>query len=688
MPVRYSLSDMRNLAMSHNGECLSNEYYGTTKEMVWRCEKGHVFTKKPKNIIHDGWHCPDCERENYMKKLQEIAAQHGGVCLSEQYISMKNKLAWKCSEGHTWNASPANILKGTWCPKCAGKFCDIDDMSDLARKKGGECLSNKYISNQIPLKWKCNQGHIFEATPASIKAGTWCPDCSLYKSERLCRIILEKFLGIKLSKKRPPWLLGVDGHRLEYDGYNEENKIAFEYQGKQHYENIFGVSDEKYARQMRNDAIKKKLSQQKGITLVIVPYFEDTSTMEARIEHVRNILIKNNIVIKNPNIIVSESDFLNRPLRAEVELIVKEKGGILLTKTMVDNGSRIKLRCDHGHEWTTTVSLIKSGAWCYKCGRKSCGDKNRRLTLDDAIKVAEKNGGKCLSTEYISAVRKLTWQCGACGHIWKATLSSIRSSHTWCPKCNGNNEYTIEDMQKLAHQHDGYCLSTHYVSAKEKLKWRCKHGHEWEATPDSIRRGSWCSKCRRGEGMSLEKLKKIAVEHGGECLETEYHGRSQRIKCKCKEGHVWETSVASLQAGHWCSECMGKPKIDIEYVRRIASEHGGMLLSNTYVNAHTKMTWICKEGHRFESNYNRIQSGGWCPKCAKIQQGIRQRKHTISEMQEIAKNKGGKCLSQEYISIHKPLEWECVDGHTWNSSYGNIRQGKWCPVCAKKRRYK
>ena len=51
----------------------------------------------------------------------EVAAAKGGVCLSRSYRNNHTKLKWRCSEGHEWEATLANVKNsGTWCPHCAG----------------------------------------------------------------------------------------------------------------------------------------------------------------------------------------------------------------------------------------------------------------------------------------------------------------------------------------------------------------------------------------------------------------------------------------------------------------------------------------------------------------------------------------------------------------------------------------
>lgn len=53
-------------------------------------------------------------------------------------------------------------------------------------------------------------------------------------------------------------------------------KVAIEYQGKQHFEpvEIFG-GKENFEKQKERDVLKKKLSDENGIKLVYINYWED-----------------------------------------------------------------------------------------------------------------------------------------------------------------------------------------------------------------------------------------------------------------------------------------------------------------------------------------------------------------------------------------------------------------------------
>ena len=50
-------------------------------------------------------------------------------------------------------------------------------MIDLAKNKGGKCLSSEFIRSDTNMKWICEKGHFWEATPSNVKRGNWCKKC-------------------------------------------------------------------------------------------------------------------------------------------------------------------------------------------------------------------------------------------------------------------------------------------------------------------------------------------------------------------------------------------------------------------------------------------------------------------------------------------------------------------------------
>jgi hypothetical protein len=49
----------------------------------------------------------------------------------------------------------------------------------------------------------------------------------------------------------------------------------------------------------------------------------------------------------------------------------------------------------------------------------------------------------------------------------------------------------------------------------------------------------------------------------------------------------------------------------------------------------------------------------------------------------MAKKRGGKCLSENYINVETKYSWECSLGHKFTNSLNKVSHGQWCPTCSK-----
>ncbi|MBF0300806.1 MAG: zinc-ribbon domain-containing protein [Oligoflexia bacterium] len=56
-----------------------------------------------------------------IEDMKILAKSREGKCLSKKYINSKTKLRWKCKCGHEWEAIPSSVKIGRWCPKCGGR---------------------------------------------------------------------------------------------------------------------------------------------------------------------------------------------------------------------------------------------------------------------------------------------------------------------------------------------------------------------------------------------------------------------------------------------------------------------------------------------------------------------------------------------------------------------------------------
>jgi len=246
---------------------------------------------------------------------------------------------------------------------------------------------------------------------------------------------------------------------------------------------------------------------------------------------------------------------------------------------------------------------------------------------------------------------------------------------------------SIHDMCVLAQLRGGKCLSTNYVNNTTKLKWQCSEGHSWEATPKNIRKGVWCSRCAGVHPYTIQDMQALAEQRGGRCISKEYTNVKQHLSWQCKEGHTWEATPGSVVSGRWCRICGFKRSADshrgtIEEMRSLAEKRGGKCLSTNYVNNTTKLKWQCSEGHSWEATPNNIKKGRWCPTCARRKRADA-RRGTIEEMHRLAESRGGKCLSTNYVNNRTMLEWQCKEGHIWEARPDNIKyRTQWCRNCS------
>jgi len=95
------------------------------------------------------------------------------------------------------------------------------------------------------------------------------------KGERTCCQTMERIYGVPFSSKWPEWLRNPEtGRTLELDCYNDELKLAIEYNGEQHYKwpNFTNQTYEQFINQIRRDSLKVDLCDRQGVYLISVPY--------------------------------------------------------------------------------------------------------------------------------------------------------------------------------------------------------------------------------------------------------------------------------------------------------------------------------------------------------------------------------------------------------------------------------
>jgi hypothetical protein len=503
--LKLSIDEMHILARKRGGKCLSSVYFNSRSKLLWECEEGHRWEATPNNIQRGKW-CPCCggSMKLTIEEMRQIAKTRGGKCLSKKYINNQTKLLWECAEGHRWEALPYSIKSGSWCRKCAGlEKLTIEDMQKVAEKRGGKCFSKKYPNARTKLLWECSEKHQWKATWDKIGQGRWCPECSAGLGERISRENFNQLFRNNFPKARPKWLLNKEGNQMELDGYCEPIGLSFEHQGEHHYttKTHYLTTKSDLSKRKRDDKLKRKLCNQKGITLIIIPEIPNRLSINE---------------VKN---------FIKKQCRLK---------GFPLPSNF--NSIKVDLR----NTYSTPIS---------------------REILNELQIIAKNKGGKCLSKAYKGDNIKLLWECNE-GHQWRAVPSSIKMG-TWCRYCAKTVKKTIEQMRYLAKERGGKCLSKSYAGVHKKLLWQCPKGHRWEAAPTHIITGHWCPYCV-GRGKTIEDMQRLAKKRNGICLSKIYNGARKKLLWQCSKGHQWMAVPFSIKQGSWCPHCFKQRKKSVK----------------------------------------------------------------------------------------------------------------------------
>lgn len=497
---RDTISNMKNIAKENGGKCLSKTYVKNNSPLLWQCEQGHIWKAPPANIKMGGW-CPYCSGHKFWgdihQELQKIAIGKGGKLISKKYLDSQTPLKWQCAEGHIWRASASAIKTGQWCARCYGNVRKtISEARAAAKMRGGHCLSKKYERAKAKLSWQCAEGHIWNASWESAIQYSWCPQCNASSSygERVFRDLLEQIFKTKFPRRRPQWLITNDGKRLELDGYSEDSKIAFEYHGPQHETHVdfFHNGKSTLATRRYYDKQKRRICRKNRVRLIEFPYAKSFSDTNSLMQLIKSKC--NSAGIDIPKNFESTKLKISGPFSSQwlekLRVICKENQGKLLSTAYTGSTSPIKVQCRNKHVWETLPNRITLGNWCPYCAKRKVWQP-----LETYQKLAHSRGGKLISETYNSSTEKLLWQCKN-NHTWKATPTHIKLG-TWCPFCSKvriwGDPYKI--LQKIAKERKGELLSKRYVNAKSKLNWKCNKGHAWKASPDKVKRGSWCPQC-------------------------------------------------------------------------------------------------------------------------------------------------------------------------------------------------
>lgn len=263
----------------------------------------------------------DCQRlaENNNGRLLTKRQEYNKLIKLKppSHISLK----WWCGDPNhkPWYTSPSHIARGTWCPYCRDEkskhsqiVYSFRKLKEMAQGRGGFLVTFKEEYDQIIFNnkpananftWWCGNKlhHPWQATPVNINRGTWCPDCSRGKYEKICRWYFEKIFQtpfptvslydlFNINTLNPNLFDHYDEIFIQnmlksshFDGYGIVNIsgkqfiVVMEYNGPQHYQyyELYHSSYDDYLDQKMRDEFKNFLAKLENIVFMEFPHYVD-----------------------------------------------------------------------------------------------------------------------------------------------------------------------------------------------------------------------------------------------------------------------------------------------------------------------------------------------------------------------------------------------------------------------------
>ena len=248
--------------------------------------------------------------------------------------------------------------------------------------------------------------------------------------------------------------------------------------------------------------------------------------------------------------------------------------------------------------------------------------------------------------------------------------------------------------------------STVLGTASKKFWWKCRDGHEWDASAESRARGTGCPFCA---GMRvIPGVNDLATTHPKLLKEWDKQknhplepamviaGTSRFLWWICSSGHSWSARGSRRAKGQGCPVCAGKnvmagsndlasrnPQLAEQWH---PTKNNGVSPNQVTEGSGIAVWWACENGHSWKTSPNRRKSGTGCPVCLgmKTEQGFNDLATTNPDLLKEWHPTKNQNLSPKNIvaGTNKKIWWICKLGHEWQAVGASRLNGTGCPVCS------
>lgn len=311
----------------------------------------------------------------------------------------------------------------------------------------------------------------------------------------------------------------------------------------------------------------------------------------------------------------------------EVLNVVQSKQGKCLSETYTNTRELMLFECFNKHQWYASSLNIKQGKWCPYCSKYLTENKCRyileSLLQNKFIKYRFTYNEQKLELDGYNSALSLAFEYQGEQHY--------RLVKKWHKDLSGFQRQQYRDKKKVEYckRHKINLIIIPFNIFKndqdliefiaDEIK---KNGHY--CLTSNVDFSKFYSAC-----SPLNRLKEIAEYRNGNLISNQYNGTHKKLTWTCQNGHCWDATPCSVKSGSWCPECAkntrwdNRKRINIEFIRTQIMSREGKCLSVKYIDSKTKLQWECAEGHKWTALWDNIRTGSWCPLCSNKRKGKR-----------------------------------------------------------------
>lgn len=158
----------------------------------------------------------------------------------------------------------------------------------------------------------------------------------------------------------------------------------------------------------------------------------------------------------------------------------------------------------------------------------------------------------------------------------------------------------------------GVVLVGDYTANKVKTEFKCGLGHHWQATPDSVMSGSGCPHCSDTH-LSKEIINERLLDRGITLI-SDYTGALAKGTFMCHDGHHWQSTTNHVIRGSGCPHCSGKAQLSKDIVNQRIKDRELTMIGD-YLGILSKTEFKCRHEHYWSATPGNIMTGSGCPTC-------------------------------------------------------------------------